>query len=64
MDIANELELLDFVNEEEKRAIELRFLAEHVVPRMAYVREQNLHNTEEEGYRALSEANLSFHNVM
>ena len=62
-DVANELELLDFVDEEEKRAIELRFLAEHVVPKMTYVPEQNRHNTEGEGYYGLSKANLSFHNA-
>jgi|Transcript_27650 hypothetical protein len=61
MDVANELDLLDFVDEEEKRTMLLRFLAEHVVPNMTYVPEQNCH-VEGEGHHGLSEANLSFHN--
>ena len=61
-DVANEFELLDFVDEEEKRGIELRFLAEHVLPKMGYVPKQNQHHTK--GYRGLSEANLAVHNSL
>lgn len=64
MDVANKLELLDFVDEEEKRAIELRFLAEHVVTKMFYVPEQNHGDKVDEGYRRLSEENLFIHNTI
>ncbi|KAL3909866.1 MAG: hypothetical protein SGILL_007918 [Bacillariaceae sp.] len=63
MDVANELDLLDFVDEEEKRAIQLRFLSDHVLPMMTYVPEQKSHGTQEKESHELSAANLAFHNA-
>jgi hypothetical protein len=64
-DVANELDLLDFVDEEKKRAIQLRFFAEHVLPNMICDTSAAELNTEGEGgYDRLSEANLSFHNAL
>lgn len=64
MDVANEIELLDFVDdEEEKRAIHLRFLSNHILPMMTYIPEQKRHGTQEKEYHELSAANLAFHNA-
>jgi len=60
MAVANELDLLDFVDEEEKGAIEFSYFVERVLPRMTNDSGQN---TEGEGYSGLSEANLSIYNV-
>ena len=59
-----EIELLDFVDDdEEKRAIHLRFLSNHILPMMTYIPEQKRHGTQEKEYHDLSEANLAFHNA-
>jgi len=60
MDVGNELELLDFVDEEEKREIELRFFVDHALPKMVYVPDDG---TQETGHCELSAANVALHNA-
>jgi hypothetical protein len=67
-DVANELDLLDCLDEEERRMTILRLLCEHVVPRMTIAPPTNQtmndedEDAEQAGCHVLSETNLSQHN--
>eukprot|EP00978_Attheya_sp_CCMP212_P008979 scaffold21164_cov54-Attheya_sp.AAC.1 len=55
-DVANELDLLDFYDEEEQRATLFRHVVQHSVPRMAYVPDEG-----DAARNGLSEADLRSH---
>jgi hypothetical protein len=56
LDVANELDLLDFYDEEEQRATLFRHLVQHCVPRVAYVPDEG-----DAARNGLSEADLRSH---
>jgi hypothetical protein len=56
LDVANELDLLDFYDKEEQRETLFRHLIQHCVPRVAYVPDDAARN-------GLSEADLRSHNA-
>jgi hypothetical protein len=60
LDVANELDLLDFYDEEEQRATLFRHLIQHCVPRVAYVPDEGDDDAVRNG---LSEADLRSHNA-